>query len=226
MTMAAVTAFDLDGTLLDGQSGWLIVRYLSKHDYISKKTTALCAWWGVRYKLHLPLRQDEVREHIFKDLGRFGPEQVHDIMEAFHNEVIAPRYKKRGIQELKSRIEAGEHVILISATFDELAQIARAYLGCEAALATRMEMTPDGRFTGRVLGETCEGGEKVLRINAWADSCFGKNAWSLVRAYGDHHSDIPMLESAKQAFAVDPGTMLKHEAAQRNWPVLEWRDDA
>ena len=225
MSRAAITAFDFDGTLLDGQSGTLIVRYLSKHKHISYKTMWLCAWWGIRYKLHLPLRQDEVRERIFKDLGRYSPQQVHNIMEDFYDEMISPRYKKSGINELNARIGAGEHVILISATFDQVAQVACEHLGCEAALATRMEQNPDGSFTGRVLGETCEGEEKVSRITLWANNTYGERQWELVRAYGDHHSDVPMLKAAREAFAVDPGPSLKHEASQNNWAVLDWRNN-
>lgn len=228
MARAAIAAFDLDGTLLRGQSGTLILKYLVRKRLVTPRTFFRCTWWGIRYKLHLyklhlPFRQNEVRETIFSDLRRFSAEEIHQIMEDFHNEVMTPRYKPAGLDELRRHIDAGEHVVLISATFDQVAQVAREHLGCEAALATRMERDGEGHFTGFVEGDTTEGPEKVRRIRLWADETFGEGGWELVHAFGDHHSDLPMLELALHPHAVDPGPTLRREAREREWEILEWR---
>lgn len=222
-TRAAVVAFDLDGTLLDGQSGTLILRYLQKHGYLRYFTVVACAWWGVRYKLHLPFRQNEVRERIFADLHGLDPDEVRALMRRFHEEVMVPRYRRDGVAELRRHVEAGRHVALISATFDDVAQAAAEYLGCDVALATVMRRDADGRFTGQVEGEVTAGPEKVRRIRAWADQAFGVDGWTLVEAYGDHHTDLPMLEAAEHCCAVNPGPTLRREAERRGWPVLSWK---
>lgn len=223
MARASIAAFDLDGTLLKGQSGTLVLKYLARRRLVSGKTALLATWWGIRYKLHLPFRQNEVRERIFKDLSRFSAERVQQIMDDFHREVMVPRYRADGVAELRRREEAGDHVVLISATFDQIAQAACGYLDCDAALATIMEQDASGRFTGGVDGATTAGPEKVRRIRAWADESFGPDGWELARAYGDHHSDVPMLEAATVCFAVNPGPTLRREAERRGWEVLEWR---
>ena len=223
MARVAIAAFDLDGTLLRGQSGTLILKYLARKGLVTPRTFVRCTWWGIRYKLHLPFRQNEVRETIFRDLGKFSEEEVGQIMEDFHNEIMTPRYKPAGLAELKRHIEAGERTVLISATFDQVAQVAREHLGCEVALATLMERDENGRFTGRVAGETTEGPEKVARLRAWADGMFGKDGWELVHFFGDHHSDLPMLELATNPHVVDPGPTLRRHAKERDWPIVEWR---
>lgn len=223
MARARIVAFDLDGTLLDGQSGTLILRYLRKLGYVRLSTFVACAWWGVRYKLHLPFRQSEVRERIFADLHGLDPDEVRGLMRRFHQEVMVPRYRRDGVAEVRRHVEAGEHVALISATFDDVAQAAAEYLGCEAALATVMGRDADGRFTGEVEGEVTAGPEKVRRIRAWADETFGPDGWRLVAAYGDHHTDLPMLEAAERCYAVNPGPTLRREAERRGWQVLSWK---
>ncbi len=223
MARAVIAAFDLDGTLLKGQSGTLVLGYLMRRRFITARTAALAAWWGIRYKLHLPLRQNEVRERIFKDLSCFSAERVEQIMHDFHREVMVPRYRPDGVAALRRHEEAGEHVALISATFDQIAQAAREYLDCDVALATVMELDETGRYTGEVEGDTTAGSEKVARIRAWADGCFGAGGWELAYAYGDHHSDIPMLEAATTCYAVNPGPTLRREAERRSWKVLVWR---
>ena len=60
-----VAVFDFDGTSIDGQSGSLFTRYLFSHGMMSPARLARLAWWGIRYKLHLPFRQDEAREVVF-----------------------------------------------------------------------------------------------------------------------------------------------------------------
>lgn len=223
MVRASIAAFDLDGTLLKGQSGTLVLKYLARRRLVSPKTALLATWWGIRYKLHLPFRQNEVRERIFKDLSCYTAERVREIMEDFHRDVMVPRYRAEGVAELRRREEAGDHVIIISATFDQIAQAARSYLECDAALATLMRRDAAGRFTGEVDGATTAGPEKVRRIRAWADERFGPDGWELVAAYGDHHSDVPMLEAATTCYAVNPGPTLRREAERRSWKVLAWR---
>lgn len=223
MARAAIAAFDLDGTLLDGQSGTLILWYLMRRGFLRFSTCAACAWWGIRYKLHLPFRQNEVRERIFADLHGMAPDDVCRVMREFHDEVMVPRYRRDGVAELRRHEQAGEHVALISATFDEVAQAAAAYLGCDVALATVMRRDADGRFTGEVEGEVTAGPEKVRRIRSWADAAFGADGWELACAYGDHHTDLPMLEAAARCYAVNPGPTLRREAERRGWPVLSWR---
>jgi len=223
MARAQITAFDLDGTLLNGQSGTLILKYLTRRGLVKPRTFLAATWWGIRYKLHLPLRQNEVREGIFRDLAGLSTQQIDQIMQEFHDDVMVPRYREAGVAELRRRVKAGEHVVMISATFDHVAQAARAYLGCEAALATFMEQDEQGNYTGLVQGEVTAGPEKVRRIEAWANEAFGEGGWEIVAAYSDHYSDLPMLELATWPHAVNPGPTLRREAERREWPILDWK---
>ena len=223
MTKARVVAFDIDGTLLRGQSGTLILKYLMTRHLVRIRTIALCSWWGIRYKLHLPYRQNEPRERIFADLSQYTPEGIHAIMKMFHDDVMIPRYHADGVAQVKRHIEAGDHVALVSATLEEVAVVAREYLGCEACMGTVMERDETGRYTGAVSGETPAGDEKVRRLRTWADEKFGPGGWELVHAYGDHHTDAPMLQMAQTPHAVNPDLMLRRFAHRKNWEILEWK---
>lgn len=217
-----IAAFDLDGTLLDGQSGTLVVRYLIARGMLPKAAVAACTWWGVRYKLHLPHRQAEVREIIFRSLRDMDPDRVASVMREFHAAVMVPRYRAAGIRELRRMAEQGMHTVIVSATFDAIAQESRSYVGADCALATLMQRGPDGRYTGYVDGRVTEGGEKLRRMNAYADGKFGPGGWVLARAYGDHYTDVALLEQAQERFVVDPGPTMRREAERRGWPQLEW----
>ena len=222
---ARLAVFDYDGTIIDGQSGSLFARYLLSHGLISMRTASRLFWWGVRYKLHLPYRQDEARELIFRDLGQRGYDEALRIMRAFHEEVLRPLYRADAVAEVRRRREEGCVTLLVSATFEEIARLAAEELGVDGFVATLMERDARGAFTGRVAGEVVAGPGKCRAVERWAGEHVGTGdgSWAIAYAYGDHFTDEPLLERAETPFAVDPGTTLARIARRRGWRILEWR---
>lgn len=217
-----LAVFDYDGTSIDGQSGLLFSLYLWHRGLVSVPRAAALVWWGVRYKLHLPQRQDEAREIIFASLSGLDAEDVDKIMHEFHNEVLLPRYRPQAVAEVKRRHEEGCVTLLVSATFEPIAADAAEALGVDAHIATDMEKDANNRYTGRVRGPVVQGYAKVAVVRRWADEHFGRGNWVLSYAYGDHHTDEELLASAGRAYAVCPGPTLRKEAHERGWDILDW----
>lgn len=218
-----VAIFDYDGTIISGQSGSLFSRYLLKHGLISKSTLARLLWWGTRYTLHLPYRQNESRELIFRDLGIRSQEEARQIMVDFHNEVLLPRYRAAAIAEAKRREEEGCTTLLLSATFYDIAKAAADYLGMDNVIATHMELDEEGLFTGLVAGEVTAAAEKLKVATAWANEHLGEDAWELAYAYADHFSDESLLAAAVHPCAVNPGPALRRIAKRNAWPIVNWK---
>lgn len=218
-----LAVFDYDGTIIDGQSGSLFSRYLLARRLISIRTGNRLLWWGARYKLHLPYRQDEARELIFRDLGAHSREEALGIMRRFHDEVLVPLCRADAREEIRRRHDEGCVTLLVSATFQEIAREAAEDLGFDGYAATRMELDANGRFTGRVDGEVVAGEGKCRAVKAWADARYGEGGWVVEYAYGDHFSDAPLLRLARHCFAVDPGKTLRSQAKRNGWPVLNWK---
>jgi HAD superfamily hydrolase (TIGR01490 family) len=218
----AVAVFDYDGTCIDGQSGLLISRWLLRKRYLSLRSAARLAWWGFRYKLHLPYREEQSRELIFHDLAPLEPDQIHRIMVDFHREVLLPLYRTAACKEITERKKEGCATVIVSATFDDIAREASLYLGTDGYVATQMERDENGHYTGNVLGEVITDKAKVEAVRRWADKFFGEESWDLVYAYGDHHSDINLLSEAICPVAVCPGPTLLKAAHKNDWPVANW----
>lgn len=218
-----LAVFDYDGTIISGQSGSLFSRYLLKHGLISKSTLGRLLWWGVRYTLHLPYRQNESRELIFRDLGIHSQDEARQIMVDFHNEVLLPRYRRAALDEIKRCKDEGCMTLLLSATFYDIAKTAANYLGMDHVIATHMELDDEGLFTGLVAGEVTAAAEKLKVAAAWGDEHLGAGAWELVYAYADHFSDEPLLAAAEHPCAVNPGPALRRIAKRRNWPIVDWK---
>lgn len=222
-TPVSLAVFDYDGTIIDGQSGSLFSRYLMSRHLITPRTLARLAWWGIRYKLHMPYRQDEARELIFRDLAMHSHEETLQVMREFHESVLVPRRRADAVAEVRRVHDEGCVTLLVSATFQEIAHAVAESLGFDGVVATRMELDKNGRFTGRVEGEVIAGEGKCRAVAQWANEHIGPGRWSITYAYGDHISDEPLLEQAEHGFAVCPDKTLRLLAHRRDWPVLEWK---
>lgn len=219
---ARLAVFDFDGTCIDGQSGLYFAEYLFSRGYLSVTHGLRLAWWGFRYKFHLPYRQEEARETIFQGLDRYDAAQVNALMREFHDEVLLKKYRPKALEEIRRRKEEGCITLLVSATFLGIAVPAFQYLGADVLVATEMEKDERGHFTGRVLGPVIAGKEKPRAVARWADEHIGKGGWRIAYAYGDHHSDEYLLGMADVPVAVSPGRTMRAKAEKRGWTIVDW----
>ena len=217
-----VAVFDFDGTSINGQSGSLFTEYLLLHGMLSPSRALRLIWWGIRYKTHLPYRQDEARELVLGALSGRSATEVDALMARFHDEVLRPRYRPQALAEVARCREEGMVTIIVSATFDAIAAEAERTMGVDGHVATRMERDGRGVYTGAVDGPVVAGPEKYRAAAAWCDEHLGPGTWCLERAYGDHHTDKDLLGHAREAIAVCPGKTLRLLAKRRGWEILEW----
>ena len=119
--------------------------------------------------------------------------------------------------------QAGDYLVLATASFDFYAELFAARLGFDATVATRSDWDDAGRLTGRIDGENCYGAAKLEAVQA-ALPRLRQDYRVLV--YSDHHSDVPLLRWADQAIAVAPSGRLRAIAAAEGFEVREWRGAA
>ncbi|WP_229826389.1 HAD family hydrolase [Nocardiopsis terrae] len=116
---------------------------------------------------------------------------------------------------LRGHLADGAHVVLLSGSFAPcLEPLARA-LGATAFRGTR-PLVADGRLTGEV-ERPMIGPAKGEAVHEYAQQHGLDPAWS--HAYGDHISDLPMLEAVGHPHVrADGDPALLGHASQRGWP--------
>ncbi len=226
-SLRKIAAFDFDGTSIRGNSPVLLVHYLLRDKRLRKRVVAKIASWGVAYKLRLPQNEAWVRGLVFSAFEGLPQDEVDAYLRRFYDQVIEgqKRFRHQAEAAMHDLRNQGVYIVLVSASFDPIVRRARELHPIDRCIATKMEVDAQGCYTTRVAGACVEGKEKVRSMRAWADEHFGSGRWELVAAFGDHHSDTPLLAAAKQGFAVCPDNPLERRARRFGWTVLDWSED-
>jgi HAD superfamily hydrolase (TIGR01490 family) len=119
---------------------------------------------------------------------------------------------------VRRHLSAGDYVVILSASPQQLVDAVASGLGVQRAVGTRAAVS-EGRFTGSLEGPFCYGVGKIARLAAE----LGSDALNSAAAYADSASDIPLLESSHEPVAVNPDRRLLRVAKQKGWPILHFR---
>jgi phosphoserine phosphatase len=129
------------------------------------------------------------------------PRLLGRLLEEFLNRKIDPIIPEASHQLLDKHREAGDELLIITAT--------NAFV--TAPIAQRLG----------VAGEPCFREGKVNRLNRWLveNQMDLKDSWF----YSDSHNDIPLLDAVDNPVAVDPDETLSELAKTRGWPIISLR---
>lgn len=217
-----VAAFDFDGTCINGSSPKRLVKILVRHNLISPYKTLRVGLWGLAYKLNLPKDPEGVRTRVFSAFKGLPAITVNDFMCRFYQRSIAALYRPDADAAMVAHLEAGHVVVLVSASFEPIIASAMVEHPIQFALASRMKIDAEGNYTDQVEGLPTEGPEKIVVLRKFLNERYGEGGWHLGWAYGDHYSDLEMLEAASNPCAVTPDQKLRRVAERRGWTVLDW----
>lgn len=213
----AIAFFDLDGTLVVGQTTLLLVKFLRSARVVSAAFVVGTGLWFLGYKLGLVKVSENAREKgagVFRGLT---VREVDGLMERFTEEVLAPRFHPAATAALAEHLAEGDRVVVISAALDPVVRGLCRRLGVESFVGTPCEIA-EGRYTGRLTGPSPHAGEKLTvaaeYMAEWAVD--PSDCW----AYADHGTDLALLEAVGHPVAVNPKPELREAAESAGWPIL------
>ncbi len=209
--------FDLDGTLVAGQTTLLLVRFLRKEGVVTRRYTAGAAAWFAGYKLGLVKVNERTRHQGARVFEGRTVNEVEQLLTRFASEVLAPRFDERATTALAGHQSGGDHVVVISAALEPVVKAVCSLLGVAEFVGTACEVE-DGLYCGRLRGPSPHGEEKLeaagVYMRRWGAAA--ADCW----AYADHGSDVALLQSVGHPVAVNPKKELLKVAREAGWPVL------
>lgn len=219
--------FDLDNTLLGGDSDHAWGEFLIDEGLVDAETHR--ARNDAFYRQYQDGTLDIAAYVAFaaEPIAGLNPERLKALHEAFMERFIHPLQLPGAMELLDAHRRAGDQCLIITATNRFITGPIARWLGVGELIATELE-TVDGIYTGKMLGTPCFQHGKVVRLEEWLETRnaeAGSPTLTLDDSvfYSDSFNDLPLLEKAGEAVAVDPDDRLREIATRRGWRILSLR---
>lgn len=212
-----LTIFDLDNTLLNGDSDYLWGQFLSQQGLVD---SAFYEKENQRfYDEYVAGTLDifEFLEFSLAPLSQIEMPKLTQLHSQFMDECIRPAITTKSRALIQKHIDKKDTLLIITATNLFITAPIADELNIPNILATEPEMV-NKCYTGKVFGTPCFREGKVERLTEWlketganlANSCF----------YSDSHNDLPLLEMVTKPIAVDPDDTLRSHAKMKGWDIM------
>jgi HAD superfamily hydrolase (TIGR01490 family) len=211
MKQNKVTFFDVDGTLISGQSQIHFINFLRSKNVLSVLDYLKIYLWYIKYVFFSGAIVKDLNEAIYtKVLSGKTVEELNGIVRGFMKRE-SKNIRKGATKIIKERSEEGE-VYLISSMPQPLLDGYGNYFGVKKSIGTRLEIV-NNCYTGKIVGNILVGKEKLDEIQKIERD--GNFAF-----FTDHENDLKVLENASEPVVVCPTSKLLKIAKNNKWRVI------
>ncbi len=215
--------FDLDNTLLDGDSdfewGQFLIRIgvLDREIFEEKNLAFFEQYQAGTLNIH------EFLDFQLKPLARHSRSVLDNWHQQFMQESVLPIISPAARELVQQHLGAGDLCAIITATNSFVtAPIAREF-GIPHLIATEPEQI-DQSFTGKVSDIPCFREGKILRLEKWLSGLgLSLDNFSSSTFYSDSHNDLPLMNKVQHPVAVNPDKKLRTHAQLNGWPIINLR---
>ncbi|MDB9747124.1 HAD-IB family hydrolase [Gammaproteobacteria bacterium] len=214
-----LTIFDLDNTILNGDSDYSWIEFLIKNNYVDAKS------YEEKNKYFFDQYHQgtlDIAEYAGFSIGSFiqiGKEKLPEILDKFLLTVIEPMINIYALRLIHKHYENDDQLLLASATNKVLVDLIAKRLEFPNVIATIPEQI-NGTFTGKILEPSALGEGKLLRVKEWMDKN-GYKDFSGTTFYSDSINDLPLLESVEKPIAVNPDKKLREISINNSWEIVD-----
>ena len=215
--------FDLDNTILAGDSDYNWSRFLIQEGYLDG---AIHAEKNEKFYADYKAGTLDIFAFVefqFKPLARNPRTVLNQLLKKYVEEVIKPMITEKARALVKRHQEEGDLIIVITATNSFITKPIAELFGIENLIGTDPE-EKEGEFTGKVTGLPSFKEGKVTRLEAWLK---GKNlslaSFEQSYFYSDSHNDLPLMQKVTHPVAVDSDDILSEYAKSKGWPQISLR---
>ena len=215
--------FDLDNTILAGDSDYNWSRFLIQEGYLDG---AIHAEKNEKFYADYKAGTLDIFAFVefqFKPLARNPRTVLNQLLKKYVEEVIKPMITEKARALVKRHQDEGDLIIVITATNSFITRPIAELFGIENLIGTDPEKK-EGEFTGKVSGLPSFKEGKVTRLEAWLK---GKNlslaSFEQSYFYSDSHNDLPLMQKVTHPVAVDSDDILSEYAKSKGWPQISLR---
>lgn len=216
--MPKLTIFDLDNTLLAGDSDrawgqYIVEKNIVSDDFLSESER----FYSNYYDGNLDI--DKFLSFCLKPLMQNKLSKLLELRKDFIEYKIKPMMLNKAIEMVNQKKSEGR-VIIATATNSFVTRPIADLFKIDDLIATEF-VIQDNKFTGEVDGIPCFREGKVAKVEDWVKT----NGYDLSDAtfYSDSFNDLPLLEKVKNAIVVDGDNELIKQAQSNDWECISFR---
>ena len=209
--------YDLDHTILDGNSATHIVQEARKQEVMTERQFRHAVWLSILYKLNI----GEPNRMILRMLSWLKGKEEQYIMK-FSREIfdllVKDTVRPEILETMKEHRDKKGAVVLLSSASTPICLPVSQFLGMDDIICTQLE-SRNGRLTGNTIRKLVYGSEKKVRMLEFCrDKDYDpRDAWY----YGDSNTDRYVMEAVGNPVAVFPDRRLLKIAKRNHWPILQ-----
>ena len=218
MSKPALVIFDLDNTILNGDSDYAMINYLVH-------TQALDESAGKQNQIFI---EDYQRGELDFDayttfalsayIGMTRTE-INEYMRPFVTKVIEPMINTLALKIIHDHGDSGDIILLASATNELIVQPIAKRLDIQNVIGTQVKFIND-KCTGEYIPPSALGEGKLQLVQQWMQKN-NFDDFSGVTFYSDSINDLPLLAAVEFPKAVNPDAMLEKISLERGWEIID-----
>lgn len=221
MTGRNLTLFDLDGTLIPGDSDHAFGEFMVAIGWADG-----AAWQARNDEFFAQYQRGQLDVDAYVDFStgvwrRRPGRELEAVQARFMAEVIGPTIRPQALELVRAHQRAGDLVAIVTATNEFVTRPIADAFGVADLLAIELERDPSGAVTGAIRGTPSYQAGKVVRVEQWlAAQALGWGDFARISVYSDSTNDLPLLQRATDPVATNPSAALEGVAAARGWRLL------
>ena len=216
--MPNLTIFDLDNTLLSGDSDrawgqYIVEKKIVSDEFLLESENFYNSYYDGSLDIHSFL------DFCLKPLMENEWSNLIELREGFIENKIKPMILNKAVEAVELSKPKGP-VVIATATNSFVTRPIADLFGIKNLIATEF-IIKDNKFTGEVDGVPCFREGKVQKVEKWVK----ENGYNLLDAtfYSDSFNDLPLLEKVKTAIVVDGDDKLIEKAKHNEWQCISFR---
>lgn len=211
MEIKKIAFFDVDKTLIAGDSMFLLLKYtLKKYPNaklkIPKLFLDLCL-----YKLNI-INTKKAKESMFYTINYLSEEDIKD----FYENVIKSKIFKNALDKIKELKKEGYYTILVSASPECYLRYFEKEEYVDKLIGTKLKKD-NNKYINSIEGLNCKSIEKVKRIDEYLKSQNISIDKENSLAYSDSLSDKPMFDLVSKSY------LINYKKNNKDYEILSWR---
>ena len=217
MSKPDLAIFDLDNTILNGDSDYSMINYLVDINLLDEAAKLKNDEFIKDYQQG-QLDFNQYTNFALKPYIGKTQDEINEIILPFVETIIEPMINIFALKLIHDHHDKGHKILLASATNELIVNLIAQRLDINHVIGTKVEFK-NNKCSGNFIPPSALGVGKLKLVETWMRLHKYDN-FSGVTFYTDSINDLPLMEAVEFPKAVNPDIKLETISNERNWEVI------